>query len=419
MTNTNPNAARRWVVLLGLALTYAATNGILVHTLPLIYPHLMETFNWTPTQVTLPATVFYAVAAVTSPPAGYLLDRYSSRLVIAVGLVGIVAALFGYSMINELGQLVVVYIVFAFALSMCGLVSNMLILSRWFTELRGRATGLLLMSSSIGGSIFPLIVGFFLATIGWRGGMQVLALIVVVVALLPIIFLVRDRPERIPLESGLKTSKAPGRNGPTLRRALSERRFYLLALATAAVWFSIIAMVQHQSIYLSGEGGVAKSQLPLVFSAFFLCSVLGKLIFGWLSDHFDKTLMMLVSIATLVVGLLLLRNVQIAGNASLFGYAIVAGIGFSGAFTMIQLMFADFYAGASFGRILAILMMVDTLSGALGTRVVAVLRDSTGSYIAGIDLMIGLLVLAFGCVLILKPEQPEKSIVELPTGDGT
>lgn len=417
MTEEDPNSSRRWVVLLGLALTYAATNGILVHTLPLIYPHLMDTFGWTPTQVTLPATVFYAVAAITSPPAGYLLDRYSARWVIAIGLVGIGAALIGYSMINGLGQLVIVYVVFAFALSMSGLVSNMVILSRWFTALRGRATGLLLMSSSVGGSIFPLIVGVFLATIGWRAGMQVLALIVLVVALLPIIFLVRDRPDGNSSKLHVTASSVVSRDGPTLLQALTETRFYLLALATAAVWFSIIAMIQHQSIYLAGEGGVARSQLPIVFSVFFLCSVFGKLIFGWLSDHFDKTLMMLASIATLVVGLLLLRNVQVAGNVSLYGYAVIAGIGFSGAFTMIQLMFANFYAGSSFGKILAILMMVDTLAGAAGTRVIAMVRDSSDSYLAGIDLMMGLLMLAFVCVLILKPERSRTALAGVTTGD--
>ena len=81
--------SRRWLVLLGLAMTYAVTNGVLIHTLPLLYPYLIESFGWTRTQVTQPATAFLIIAAVTSPPAGAVLDRYSARTVIAVGLIAL------------------------------------------------------------------------------------------------------------------------------------------------------------------------------------------------------------------------------------------------------------------------------------------------------------------------------------------
>ena len=110
--------------------------------------------------------------------------------------------------------------------------------------------------------------------------------------------------------------------------------------------------------------------------------------------------MMVLSIGTLAVAMIVLRNVGKAGDLSLFGYAILGGIGFGGAFTMIQLLFANFYAGTSFGKILAILMLVDTLSGAIGIRALAMMRESTGSYLSGIDLIIGLLVFAACCVLI-------------------
>ncbi len=396
--------SRRWLVLLGLAMTYAVTNGVLIHTLPLLYPYLIESFGWTRTQVTQPATAFLIIAAVTSPPAGAVLDRYSARTVIAVGLIGITASLLGYAVMSTLTQLTVVYVAMAVSLSLSGLVSNMLILSRWFVHLRGRATGLLLMASSIGGAAFPWLLGYCVEHYGWRVAMQVLAITVILIALLPLLVLVRDRPKQS-LTSTAETESTTAPIGPSVKQALRQPGFYLVAVATAAVWFSIIAMVQHQSIYLAGDMGIAKSRLPSVFSAFFLCSVIGKLLFGWLSDRFDNTLMMLGSIAILALGLLILRSVNAAGDLSLYGYAMTAGIGFSGAFTMIQLMFANLYAGQSFGKILAILMMIDTLSGALGTRVVARIRDITGHYLPAIDLMIGLLVFASVCIAIISRTQ--------------
>lgn len=401
-TNSEP-PYKRWIVLLGLSLTYAATNGILVHTLPLIYPQLIDEFSWTQSQVTLPATVFLVVNALTSIPAGVLLDRLSARMIISMGLVAIAAGLVGYAYVTELWQLVAVYTLMAVGLSACGLVSNMLILSRWFVALRGRATGILLMSSSAGGVMFPLVLGSLLEAGGWRSAMLVLAGVVVVIALLPMLTIVRDRPRSSEVVSA-EPAAPPGLKGPTVRDALTDRRFYLIAIATGAVWFTLIGMTQHQSIYLAKDMGFDARLLPTVFSTFFAMSVVGKLLFGWLSDHFDKMLMMVTSIALLAVSLMLLRNVDAAGNVSLYGYAVIGGIGFSGAFTMIQLMFANFYAGDSFGKILAILMLVDTLSGAAGTRIIALMRESDGSYLPAINLMMGLLLLAATCVLLARPK---------------
>ena len=56
---------RRWFVLFGLMLIYAASSGIIVHTLPLLYPPLIDEFGWTITQMTLPATVLSIFGAIT------------------------------------------------------------------------------------------------------------------------------------------------------------------------------------------------------------------------------------------------------------------------------------------------------------------------------------------------------------------
>ena len=131
---------QKWTVLSGLFLIYMASNGITLHTLPLLYPELMDSFGWQASEVTLPATVFFVIGAVTSPPAGWLLDRYSSRAIIALGSTLLTLGLLAYSATNNLWQLVSVYALLGLALSLCGLVSNMVMLTGWFDSGRGRAT---------------------------------------------------------------------------------------------------------------------------------------------------------------------------------------------------------------------------------------------------------------------------------------
>ena len=414
------NVYRGWWVLAGLFLVYAVSNGILMHTLPLLYPALIDEFGWGQVQVTLPATVLFIVGALSSPPAGALMDRFSVRRLVMIGATGIVAGLVAFSNVTELWQMVVVYVVFAFALSLSGLVSNMLLVTRWFSRLRGRATGILLMASSLGGALFPLLLGRSMESYGWRSALVTFAIIAAVLTFIPLIFVIRDRPQAVglvidgehaPTDSDSK--KTATLVGTKLSDAVKQPRFYMIAFATAAVWFTVIALLQHQSIYLATDLGVDRGMLPAIFSTFFAFSVLGKFGFGWLSDRMDKRMAMNVSVAVLVGGIVLLKLVTETDAFMLYTYAAIAGIGFSGAFTTIQLLIASFYAGQSYGKILALMTMFDTLAGALGTRVIGEIREAAGSYHPAFNLAIAACVASIVCTLLLRqPDQPAATASE-------
>ena len=400
---------RKWIVLSGLFLIYMASNGITLHTLPLLYPELIESFGWKATQVTLPATVFFIVGALTSPPAGWLLDRFSPRKIIIIGSVLLSLALIGVSRVQSLWQLVFIYALLGTGLSLCGLVSNMVVLTDWFTATRGRATGILLMASSLGGVLFPLVVGAGFTSHGWRITMLGVGVGTGALMISSALLLLRDSPYR----STLSKREPLGANSHAFRGgltdALKQIRFYKVLFITGSLWFVIIALTQHQSIYLTQDIGFSKSQLPSVFSLFFACSVAGKLGFGILSEHFDVNRVMAASNLTLASALILLTQVTVDHQMMLFAYAAIAGIGFSGAFTCIQLVVAHFYSGASYGRILAVVILVDTLCGALGTRFVALAREWEGSYQNAFTGLIALTLLAALLVVSLKQEKDKAS----------
>ena len=396
---------RRWFVLAGLMLIYAASSGIIVHTLPLLYPPLIKEFGWSITQMTLPATVFSIFGAITSPPAGALFDRFSVRRIMLVGTTGIILSLMCFSFISSLWHLVVVYLVFGLALSLCGLTASMVILTKWFYGKRGIATGLLLMSSSVGGAIFPLILGSGIETLGWRNAVTLVSVIAACMTLPAIIFLILDKPQNTDLRIKVKsTDQTPGPvlKGPTLRATIKTPTFYLVLIATGTIWFTGIALTQHQSLHLVTDVGIDSTLLPMVFSAFFGCSVIGKFSFGWLGDHLNKELSMIASISLLTVGLLIIRSLNADDVTMLFAYAVIGGIGFSGAFTTIQLLIAEHYAGDSYGKILALIVMIDSLAGGVGTRVMASMRDASNSYTSGWDLLIALCLVSIVSTFLIK-----------------
>ncbi len=385
-----------------------------MHTLPLTYPALMDEFGWTAAQVTTPATILFVIAAITSPPTGFLLDRFSARRVVLFGAIAMVAGLFAFSYITELWHMIAVYIVFALALSACGIVSTMLVLTRWFSHLRGRATGILLLASSLGASLFPLILGAGMNSFGWRGSLTIFAALAAFLAVLPALFLLKDRPA--PGETDGPADSKPKVVGPTFLEAIREPRYYLIAFATGSIWLTVISLLQHQPIYLARDLGVdGTTVLPFVFSVFFAFSVAGKFAFGWLSDRLDKGFTLISSIAILASSLLLLRSLDGESALTIYTYAAMAGIGFSGSFTTIQIWIASFYAGQSYGKILASLTLFDTLSGALGTWAAGMMRGQLGSYLPVINLMIGICTLAAISIAIVRYQQNTNILSETTT----
>ena len=378
MTGATPQH-QRWTVLSGLFLVYMASNGVTLHTLPLLYPELMDSFGWQASEVTLPATVFFVIGALTSPPAGWLLDRYSSRAIIAIGSALLTLGLLAYSATSSLWQLVAVYALLGLALSLCGLVSNMVMLTGWFASGRGRATGILLMASSLGGALFPLAVGSGIEQFGWRHTVLLTGIGVGSVMLGSVWLLLRDA-RRVTQTPPTPTS-SPHEEERVIP-LLFTRRFAVIVCATGSLWFIIIALTQHQSIHLAKDVGLARSTLPSVFSLFFGCSVVGKFCFGLLSDRFDLHRVMAVAILMLAIALIALSQMTATATALLYGYAVLAGLGFSGAFTCIQILIAAHYSGPLYGRVLATIVLIDTLCGALGTQTIALVREWRGDYTA-------------------------------------
>ena len=228
--------------------------------------------------------------------------------------------------------------------------------------------------------------------------------------LLPLIFLVRSRPE----DKGLKPdgdsaqTKDPGLSdpkalpvGPRLNEAVRMPAFYVLAFATGSLWFCMNGIVQHQAIFMNRELGVPMDTVPIIASAIFWFAIPGKLLFGYLGDRFDKILMMLMVVFVLIIGLSILRMSSADNLWELYGYAAVFGIGFSGTFAMIQLVIAEFFAGQSYGRILGVLTSVDVAAGGAGITAIAKMEAAFNSYLPVIEVLIGLCCLVAVMVGIL------------------
>ena len=394
-----------WYVLLGLCLIYAASNGIVTLSLKRFYPSLIDVFSWTRAEVTRPVSVFYFALAFLTPVIGALLDRRNPKRIMLVGSFIILIGLALMGRIQNLNQFIGIYIILAIGLAGAGLISSMYILTKWFHKHRGKAVGILLVGGSLGGALFNKITGDAIDAIGWRDATLLLAAIGAFFMIVPWIFLVKNKPQEMGLfpDGGDSEPEINLLEGMSLAEAFKTPTLYLIFLATGILWFCIIGIQQHQDIYLQKELTIPSEVVTNVGSAFFLFGVLGKLIFGFLSDRFNKKLVMAASIALLIVGLIFLRLMGTdQGNWSPYYYATTFGIAYSGVFTMIQIVVADLYYGKSYGKILGIVLTVDTLASVAGIMFLGKMSGADGSYVPAFGIMAIMCAVALISFMVVK-----------------
>ena len=117
--------------------------------------------------------------------------------------------------------------------------------------------------------------------------------------------------------------------GVRLVEALTTPRFYLLAVATGSMWFCIVGIIAHQPIYFRNDIGLTAEQLGTVTGTLFFFGLIGKVLFGALSDRYRKDRIMLLAIINLTVGSLILRFTD-GSLSQIYIYAAVYGVGVFG-----------------------------------------------------------------------------------------
>ncbi len=87
----------------------------------------------------------------------------------------------------------------------------------------------------------------------------------------------------------------------------------------------------------------------------------------------------------------------------LTAFAVIFGLGFGGSFTLIQLVAVESFGQLALGRILGVVIFVDTMGGALGTLLAGQMRTATGDYFMTFAVVTVVAVVAVANVLLIRP----------------
>ena len=361
-----------------------SASGMVVGTYSLIAVPLAEEFQPSRMVLMLSMTAMSAASAILMPLLGSLMDRVSVRKLMMLGGCLLSAGYLGVSLAAEFWQVLLVFgVLFAPANVLIGAVAVTVLISRWFTERRGRATGFAIAGLSAGSFLFPVIIQGLLDAFEWRDALRLLALLLMCLTV-PAAFLVTDHPA----EHGLNPDGAAqpselaraelAREPISARAILSDPAFWVIAGTVATVTAGMKGMVTNLA-QLAIDNRVNASAAATLVSIYSGCGFTSKLFFAALADRVGPRTLMFLALSGFAVGMGLLTQ----ANA---GYgAIALGVSCIGLFGGLMMPMESFIAPRIFGqravgRAMGILSSVISIALLSTPPLFGLVFDLTGSY---------------------------------------
>ena len=401
-----PDVYEGWIVV-GAATTvlFFLSASIFWGLGPMFNP-IVDEFDWSVAQTSFAFAVRSEVNGVAAPFVGAMIDRIGSRRMMLVGIVIASTGLFMMSFMQNLWQFYGVMLLIAVGSSTSGGQVTMVSTVSWFERKRARALALATAGGTMGG-VFVLVAALLVESLGWRGALRVMALLLLVGGLLAGSN-VRTRPLRHaqPLDGIPRTGRAgdgddDDRWGVPLSAALRSPAFWLLSLAQFAMFFAITAIVVHHIPFMESELGVSKTAAAIGSAVFALASLVGRIIAGTAGDRFDKRVVLALIVLLAAVAMPTFALVQNLWQASFVLMMIAIGVG--GANPIRTALLADYFGTRSFGAINGVSMFIGTFGAFLGPWLLGVSVDETGGYTLGFVATGAIALLAIPAVLWARP----------------
>ncbi len=413
----NPPFFYGWIIL-GICFLAEFSLGMGSVTIGLFFKPISDTFGWSLTELTGAVTAQGLLALAISPLVGILLDRFGPRPVM---LFGALTAGFGFILlmqIEHIWQFWVLYaVVGAMGLGELGGITAPVAVAKWFIRMRGRAMAVTTSGVTIGGAVFSPLVGFLIASVGWRNtwGIMGIGLLIVMV---PIVGLfMRRQPEDLGLlpdgdsrvvENGSQeaiknTNSFSEVPSWTLKSAFRNRTFWILILVLNLAHFTGPVSTLHVVPFFTLQKGLSAQFAGQILALRLMASTLGRIMWGFLVDRISTQLCLILLLAARSMGIIFLVIAPYPFNAVLF---LVSTGFFGGPLSFLQPMILSNYYGRRYiGSIQGAVRPFLAVSQLAGPLFIAVLFDSTGSFDFAFVLAGGLgLLAAFGAIFATPPK---------------
>jgi oxalate/formate antiporter len=396
---------RRWLqLLLGLIVMMTISSPQYVWTL-FVKPFQASTgASLAAVQVTF--TLVIVLQTFFSPVQGYLIDRFSPKLMIALGtaLSGL-----GWVAASKAESLLALYATYGL---LCGLgtgivyVGIVCLMVRWFPDRRGFAAGIVAAGYGMGAMITTFPISDMIAATDFRHTLLVFGCILGAVGVLAALGLRAPGAGEVPAIDPARTASAAADTGP---KAMLRTPLFWLMFAMMTMMSTGGLMVTANFANFAREFGVADAlvfgfaALPFALTFDRITNGLTRPFFGWVSDHIgrENTMAIAFTLEAFAIGLLLYNR----QNA--YAFALLSGVVFFAwgeIFSLFPSILTDTFGTKHATTNYGFLYMAQGVGSLLGGPVAALIHDAAGHWEPVFSIAIVLdLVTAVLAYFVLKP----------------
>lgn len=374
-----------WVVAAVTALVALTSASIRAAPGVLILP-LESEFGWSRTSISFAVGLSILIFGLGAPIGGSLIDRFGPRRIALSGMALAAAGLLPMLAMRDIWQL---HLFWGLTVGIgTGAIAGSLsatLAHRWFRRHRGLVIGLFGASTSAGQLIFvPTLMALTISS-GWRSAVLLLAIVSLLV-LLPVLLLLRDRPEDVGLlpygESSdaaeVVAERAADQQRTPLAVALRTRDFWLLAGSFFVCGYTSNGLVGTHLIPHTLEHGFTAAAAASAVGVMGLMNVVGTLASGWLSDRFDNRKLLACYYGFRALSLAALPFILELPH--LYIFAIVFGLDYIATVPPTANLTATIFGRASLGTIYGWIFFSHMVGGALAAYAGGLFHDVLGDY---------------------------------------
>ena len=375
-------------ILLGAFILHALDSGMYFYGFSVFYTPLREEFGWSNTVVSGAVSFSRLEGGLEGPAAGYLIDRYGPRKLLAVGafLTGL-----GFMAMTRIDSVWMLYLIYGGVLSVgynTGFSHSLAtIINQWVIRKRSRAMSIYAAAAGLGGAIIVPLLAKSIAMNGWRMTAFYCGVTFWVAGLTMALFF-RNRPEDMGLLPDGDTLLVSAYKGSeqahvqtepefTTKQALSSPTFRWLLLGESFRSFLLGSIVLHQIPHLVSIG-IDQEAAAAILGLMILISIAGRLVFGTMGDFVNKRLLLSVTMMIQAIGVLIFAY---ASNVlHVYAFVVVYGIAYGGAIPLLMAFRGELFGRKRFATISGLMAPFKMVGNVGGPIFAGYVFDVTGSY---------------------------------------
>ncbi|MBN9546594.1 MAG: MFS transporter [Alphaproteobacteria bacterium] len=391
--------SRPWITLAAVSVVYFLITATTFSSLGVVLPAMISELHWSWGGAGTGFSLLGVAAGVTATLPATMIRRFGVRATLVAGSLAMGAAFACLALTHGLPLYFLGCVLMGLGFALLATVPGTYLLTRLYTN-PSFAFGLYFTVGGLGGVAGPILY-LWVAAISqdWRAYWLVSLLLVMLAGLVSAAL--------VDVKTDLHrdgADKSAGSDDWTVKAALRTRQFAILAAAYSIFLFVGITVNAVSVAHLMNHG-VTAAVAGGMMSAEALINAGARLAGGVLVRWIGAKILLLLSLAMLIIGLLALSAAH--DVPLMLVYAVGIGVGYGLTFFASTILLLDYFGRAPNLELFAIVNLISVV-GSGGPAFAGFVADHTGSFVPAFTILEGLVLLVLIAVAVMRP--PRRSL---------